>query len=179
VKLAAGGLTSRQGKFRTDRLVPLTPALTQRLRHSAHTRGPQTPEAIFVPAPPGGPYHRATIAKACRPLLWTGGSPHGGRGSGPRWQDLRPTSAVHRLAQWYRAGAELQALLPVLATSMGHLRGHETPGALQLTAAVFPDLSARCEAAFGDILPRRTAHATDGAGPISPRLLDPVSPRAT
>jgi integrase/recombinase XerD len=60
VELAAGVLTIRQGKFRTDRLVPLTPALTQRLRHSAHTRGPQTPEAIFFPAPPGGPYHRAT-----------------------------------------------------------------------------------------------------------------------
>jgi hypothetical protein len=86
---------------------------------------------------------------------------------------------VHRLGQWYRAGADLQALLPVLATYMGHLSVHETQGYLQLTADVFPDLSARCDAAFGYLIPRRTAHATDGSGPVSPRLLDPVSPRPT
>jgi integrase/recombinase XerD len=179
VDLEVGVLTIHQGKFRKDRLVPLTPALTQRLHHYAHTVGLQTPDAIFFPAPHGGSYHRETIYKAFRHLLWACGIPHGGRGHGPRLHDLRHTYAVHRLEHWYRAGADLQALLPVLATYMGHLSVHETQGYLQLTADVFPDLSARCDAAFGHIIPRRTAHATDGSGQVSHSLLDPVSPRTT
>jgi integrase/recombinase XerD len=179
VDLTAGVLTIRQGKFRKDRLVPLTPALTQRLRHYAHTVGPQTPDAIFFPAPHGGSYHRETIYKAFRHLLWACGIPHGGRGRGPRLHDLRHTYAVHRLGQWYRAGADLPALLPVLATYMGHLSVLETQLYLRLTADVFPDLSARCDAAFGYIIPRRTTHATDRSGQVSHSLLDPISPRAT
>jgi integrase/recombinase XerD len=82
--------------------------------------------------------------------------PHGGRGQGPRLHDLRHTFAVHRLAQRYREGADLQAKLPVLATYMGHriLRG--TQRYLQLTAKIFPELSRRLDAAYGDCIPRRT-----------------------
>jgi integrase/recombinase XerD len=179
VDLEVGVLTIRQGKFRKDRMVPLTPALTQRLHHYAHTVGRQTPDAIFFPAPHGGPYHRETIYKAFRQLLWACRIPHGGRGHGPRLHDLRHTYAVHRLAQWYRAGADLQAYLPVLATYMGHLSVLETQCYLRLTADVFPDLSARCDAAFGYIIPQRTSHATDGPSQVSHSLLHPVSPRAT
>ena len=59
--------------------------------------------------------------------------PHGGRGQGPRLHDLRHTFAVHRLAQWYRDGADLQAKLPVLATtwaiaiSVGHSNISSSP----------------------------------------------------
>ncbi len=39
----------------------------------------------------------------------------------PRVHDLRHTHAVHALLRWYRAGADVQAKLPALATSMGHV----------------------------------------------------------
>ena len=64
---------------------------------------------------------------------------------------------MHRLARWYRAGADLNALLPVLATYLGHRSVTETQFYLRLTAEPFPDLSARSEAAFGHIIPRRPA----------------------
>ena len=39
----------------------------------------------------------------------------------PRLHDLRHTHAVHVLLRWYRAGIDPQAMLPVLAASMGHV----------------------------------------------------------
>jgi integrase len=39
----------------------------------------------------------------------------------PRVHDLRHTHAVHALLRWYRAGVDVQAKLPALATSMGHV----------------------------------------------------------
>jgi integrase/recombinase XerD len=42
-------------------------------------------------------------------------------GRPPRVHDLRHTHAVHALLRWYRAGADVQAKLPALAASMGHV----------------------------------------------------------
>jgi integrase len=38
----------------------------------------------------------------------------------PRVHDLRFTFAFHALLRWYRAGVDVQARLPALATYMGH-----------------------------------------------------------
>jgi len=157
VDLLAGVLTIRQGKFRKDRLVPLTPCLCQRLRSYADSMGTRSADGPFFPAPHAGSYHRLTIYHAFRQLLWKCRIPHGGRGRGPRLHDLRHTFAVHRLAKWYREGADLNALLPVLATYLGHQSVTETQLYLRLTADLFPDLSARSEAAFGHVIPRRIA----------------------
>jgi integrase len=154
VDLESGVLTIRQTKFQKDRLVPMTSALTQRLQHYAHMVRLQHPEDVFFPAPHTGVYHRETIYKAFRTLLWDCRIPHGGRGHGPRLHDLRHTYAVHRLAKWYREGADLQTKLPILATYMGHFSMNETQDYLQLTADVFPELSTRCETAFGHLIPR-------------------------
>jgi hypothetical protein len=60
------------------------------------------------------------------------------------------------LEKWYREGVDLQAKLPVLATYMGHLNLSGTQHYLQLTAELFPELSTRLDAAYGDLIPRRT-----------------------
>ena len=39
----------------------------------------------------------------------------------PRLHDLRHTAAVHRVIAWYRQGADVQRLLPQLATYLGHV----------------------------------------------------------
>lgn len=39
----------------------------------------------------------------------------------PRVHDLRFTFALHALLRWYRAGSDVQARLPALATYMGHV----------------------------------------------------------
>lgn len=45
---------------------------------------------------------------------------------------LRHTFAVRRLVTWYQGGANVQALLPALATFMGHV--HYTSTSYYLTA---------------------------------------------
>jgi site-specific recombinase XerD len=155
VDLEVGVLTIHQSKFRRDRLVPLTPALTQRLRQYVDVVGSRPDEAIFFPSPHGGAYNCSPIYRVFRHLLWVSRIPHGGRGQGPRLHDLRHSFAVHRLAQWYREGADLQAKLPVLATYMGHLSIRGTQLYLRLTAELFPELSARLDTAYGDLIPQR------------------------
>jgi integrase len=129
--------------------------MRERLRQYAAVLGERAADAVFFPAPDSGSYHPMTIYAAFRSLLWAAGIAHGGRGHGPRLHDLRHTFAVHRLLQWYQDGTDLTSKLPVLATYLGHQSISDTQRYLQLTAAFLPELAARCEAHFGQIIPRR------------------------
>lgn len=155
VDLDQGILTVRQGKCRKDRLVPPAPSLVHRLRKYAARFGHRQPDAFFCPAPHGGPYRLRTVYGLFRQLLLECGIPHAGRGQGPRVHDLRHTFAVHTLMRWYREGVELDAKLPLLATYLGHEHLSGTQRYLPLTAELFPDIIARANTAFGDVIPRR------------------------
>jgi len=69
----------------------------------------------------------------------------------PRLHDLRHAMAVHRLIAWYREGADVQALLPLLATYLGHVNLSGTQTYLTLTPELLAEASARFEryAVFG------------------------------
>jgi integrase len=73
-----------------------------------------------------------------------------------RARNKRHTFAVHTLLRWYREGADIDAKLPVLATYLGHQSLAGTQHYLHLTAELFPEIEARVNAAFGDVIPRRT-----------------------
>jgi integrase/recombinase XerD len=60
------------------------------------------------------------------------------------------------LLRWYREGANLEAKLPVLATYLGHVSLEGTQEYLHLTAELFPEIVARANDAFGDVIPRRS-----------------------
>jgi integrase len=47
-------------------------------------------------------------------------------GRGPRLQDFRHTFATRRLIEWYRAGLDVDRLMPHLATYLGHVRVTDT-----------------------------------------------------
>jgi integrase len=57
-------------------------------------------------------------------------------GSAPRIHDLRHTFAVHALLRWYRAGADVQAKLPFLATYLGHVSVASTEYYLHFVAEI-------------------------------------------
>jgi len=157
VDLQQGVLTVRDGKFGKDRLVPPAPALVVRLRKYAEHFGARPPEAFFFPSPHGGPLNIRTVYFLFRTLLLQCGIPHAGRGKGPRVHDLRHGFAVHTLLRWYQEGADLEAKLPVLATYLGHRSLAGTQRYLHLTAELFPEITARTNATFGDVIPRRIA----------------------
>jgi len=59
------------------------------------------------------------------------------------------------LLRWYRDGEDLDAKLPLLATYLGHQNLSGTQRYLHLTAELFPEITARVEAVFGEVIPRR------------------------
>lgn len=63
----------------------------------------------------------------------------------PRLHDLRHTAAVHRLIAWYRAGADVQRLLPHLATYLGHVDLASTQRYLTMTPELLQEASRRFE----------------------------------
>jgi len=52
-------------------------------------------------------------------------------------------------------GGTQDAKLPLLAIYLGHQHLSGTQHYLHLTAELFPEITARAEAAFGDVIPRR------------------------
>jgi len=155
VDLNQGIVTVRQGKFRKDRLVPPVLSLVNRLRSYADRFENRPPDAIFFPAPDGGPFSLRTVYGLFRRLLLHCRIPHAGRGKGPRIHDYRHAFAVHTLLRWYRDGEDLDAKLPLLATYLGHQNLSGTQRYLHLTAELFPEITARVDAVFGEVIPRR------------------------
>ena len=49
------------------------------------------------------------------------------------FHDLRHSFATHRLVQWYKEGADVQTLLPVLSTYLGHSHLEDTSIYLSMT----------------------------------------------
>jgi integrase/recombinase XerD len=155
VDLAEGVLFIRKAKGDKDRLVPLAPSLNERLNHYAKILKDRNPDTPFFPAPDGGFYSHGPIYSYFRRFLRQAGIPHGGRGHGPRLHDLRHAMACHRLLNWYREGADLNAKLPVLATYLGHKGLSGTQHYLHLTAEIFPDITRNLEKTFGQVIPGR------------------------
>src|SRR5207245_2399051 len=155
IDLNQGIITVRQGKFRKDRFVPPALPLVNRLQKYAAHFEKRSPDAIFFAGPNGGPFALRTVYTLFRKLLLQCGIPHAGRGKGPRIHDYRHLFALHTLRRWYRDGEDLDAKLPLLATYLGHQHLSGTHRYLHLTAELFPEITARSEAAFGDVIPRR------------------------
>ena len=155
VDLNQGIITVRQGKFRKDRLVPPALSLVNRLRKYADRFESRPLDAIYFPGPSGGPFALRTVYTLFRKLLLQCGIPHAGRGRGPRIHDYRHLFALHTLRRWYRDGEDLDAKLPLLATYLGHQNLSGTQRYLHLTAELFPEITTREDAAFGDVIPRR------------------------
>lgn len=155
VDLDRGIITVRQAKLRKDRLVPPAVSLVNRLRRYAEHLGNRTPDAFFFPGASGSPFALRTVYTVFRKLLLQCGIAHAGRGKGPRIHDFRHLFAVHTLRRWYHTGEDLDAKLPLLATYLGHQHLSGTQYYLHLTAELFPEITARLDAAFGEVIPRR------------------------
>ena len=54
-------------------------------------------------------------------------------GKNVRLHDLRHSFATHRLVKWYKEGADVQTLLPVLSTYLGHSHLEDTSIYLSMT----------------------------------------------
>ena len=134
VDLDSGVLVIRHTKLNKDRLVPVHPTTLEVLRVYASERdqipGTDIEKAFFLNGR-GCRYHTDNLNYLIGRLVRCIDL-HPPSGKMPTFRSLRHTFAVRRLVAWYRAGEKVQALLPALATYMGHV--HYTSTAYYLTA---------------------------------------------
>jgi integrase/recombinase XerD len=161
VDLAAGVLRVRDTKFGKSRLVPIAADVVARLqrchRMVAARLGERGPDAPFFPAPSRRVYSISALRDAFHQVIADAGVPHRVGGRSLRLHDLRHSFAVLRLTLWYRQHVNLQALLPALASYMGHVGLASTQRYLQLTEDVLDEITRRHTARFGHLV-------TEGGG---------------
>ena len=157
VDLEANVLAVRHAKNDKDRLVPIHASVSGRMRafeSAAALAHPQYGSHDgFWSLPEGRPLTVRYVYGFFRDALWGAGISHGGRGKGPRVHDLRFTFACHRLRAWVAEGADVNALMPVLAAYMGHADTRCTEYYLRLTAELYPGMVERVERECGWVVP--------------------------
>lgn len=150
VDLEAGLLTLREAKGGKDRLVPLHASTTLALADYAARRDdcracrtspwffvlrggqrlqPQYPERVFI-----GVLRRIGLRD---PELHS---------PGPRLHDLRHSFAVNTILRWYRAGEDVERLLPTLTTYLGHSKIRDTYWYLSACPELMGEAASRLEA---------------------------------
>ena len=150
VDLQAALLTVRGAKFGKTRLVPLGPQLAQAMEKYSDQRrasgASQAHEAPFFVNRDATPLAARTVSKAFAQLRRAAGvSREKGARHQPRLHDLRHSFAVHRLIAWYRQGADVQRMLPLLSTYLGHASVAGTQVYLSMTPELLHEAALRFE----------------------------------
>ncbi|WP_136661881.1 tyrosine-type recombinase/integrase [Nitratireductor sp. XY-223] len=148
VDLSEAILTIQDTKFHKSRLVPVGPQLVAVLADYMSVRrsgGLAQGEAAFLLANRDGSRLASTTVQTAFEKLRRIAKVHGAEGGRevPRLHDLRHSFAVHSLTAWYRQGADVQRLLPVLSTYLGHSDLEGTKVYLSMTPALLQQASLR------------------------------------
>jgi integrase len=153
VDLEAAILTLRDTKGGKDRLVPLHPTAAQALISYAARRDD-------CPACRKSPWffvlrrgkrlrhqyaHRVFIA-VMRRIALRDPELHS---PGPRLHDLRHSFAVNTILRWYRAGEDVERMLPTLSTYLGHNKIRDTYWYLSACPELMQQAASRLEARWG------------------------------
>jgi integrase/recombinase XerD len=150
VDLAEQLVTVRDTKFFKTRLVPIGPrlagVLTEYVSHRRQlplTAGEASP---FFATRTGKRWHYRNVNKLFSRMRRAAGIQREMSARyQPRIHDLRHTMATHRVVAWYRAGADVQRLLPQLATYLGHVDLGSTQRYLSMTPELLYEASLRFE----------------------------------
>lgn len=150
-------LLIRESKFHKSRLVPLSPDGAREIDvylEARRTLGlPLSTEAplLWNRSRGGQPYSGGGFGQGIRTLLRITAT-RSKAGRLPRVHDFRHTFAVHALLRWYRAGADVQAKLPLLASYMGHVSIASTQHYLQLIEPIAAAASERFRQQCGTLV---------------------------
>jgi integrase len=136
VDLESGVLLIRKTKFKKDRLVPVHPGTLDVMRTYGALRDcayPGRRDPAFFVTMCRKRFNSNTLQQQFCMAARRAGL-RGPTGRGLTFHDLRHRFAVKRLAAWYSAGIDVQAMLPTLATYMGHVHYSDTAYYLTATA---------------------------------------------
>ena len=100
----------------------------------------------------GGRVYTGTGISCCiKPLLHQCGI-KAASGQSPRIHDFRHSFAVNALLRWYRAGVDVDAKLPLLATYLGHGSAMSTHHYLHFIEPLRTAASKRFAAHYGELV---------------------------
>ncbi|MFC1708111.1 tyrosine-type recombinase/integrase [Planctomycetota bacterium] len=152
VDLSNGLVHVRKTKFHKTRVVPLAPSSLDGVKRyliARAERGHSTAgSAPFFVNDAGKPLPHSTVRQAFRQIVRRAGLDSSSHSPAPRLHDLRHTAAVKRLHLWYREGEDVQTLLPVLVTYLGHSAVRCTEIYLTATAELLAEAGGRFERCF-------------------------------
>lgn len=119
-----GVLQVRSGKFAKSRLLPLHDTTIEALHdylklRDRLCRDVRTPALLVSTV--GTRLHYCNVTKTFRQLATQAGLTPRSPSCRPRLHSLRHSFAVHSFLDSYRAGADMQAMLPLLSTYLGHV----------------------------------------------------------
>lgn len=143
-------LTVRDTKFFKTRLVPIGPRLTRVLveyhSHRCQLPLPCGEASAFLATRTGLHLDYKRVNKLfCRLRKTAEIRREATARYQPRIHDIRHAAAVHRVIAWYRAGVDVQRLLPQLATYLGHVDVASTQRYLSMTPELLHEASLRFE----------------------------------
>lgn len=149
VNLSIGLVHIRESKFYKTRLVPLgldlIHVLSSYVSQRSKTHSTRSDKPFFV-CRNGSAITRRTADGIFDQLRRRANVQRsdGGRFQ-PRLHDMRHSFAVHRLISWYRREADVQRLLPQLATYLGHVHIGATQRYLTMTPELLREAGKRFE----------------------------------
>lgn len=137
VDLQTPSLFVRKGKFGKDRYVILHSTTAERLSLWLRVRSEYASEATGTPLLVNVRGRRlldSNVRRAFRRCVRACGI---GRDAAdaPRLHDLRHTYACNCLMRWRRQGLDVNAMLPILSTALGHVSIHDTQSYLHIIPA--------------------------------------------
>ncbi|HZO96249.1 MAG TPA: tyrosine-type recombinase/integrase [Gaiellaceae bacterium] len=150
--LAHDVVTVRDSKFGKSRLLPLhrttVTALRRYLRlRESHQRATVS-DALFI-SPAGTRLLYCNLHATFRQLRRDARLDAGSGRCRPRIHDLRHSFAVRTLLDWYRAGDDVQARLPLLSTYLGHAHPKDTYWYLSAAPELLTIAGQRLERSLG------------------------------
>jgi site-specific recombinase XerD len=148
VDLQEALLTIRDTKFYKTRLVPLATELNdvmaayaKQRKKAGHSQGGDAP---FFVTRLGTRVPQHLLQRNFRRLRAQAGiRRQDGARYQPRLHDLRHAAAVHRLIEWYREGKNVNRLLALLSTYLGHVEIASTQLYLTMTPELLHEASKR------------------------------------
>ena len=147
-------LVIRLGKNGQSREVPLRAATAAALEAYGGRRDQLCPwprSSSFLISSEGNRLHPGTVWHDFDRLRRQTGLAARPRSRPPRLHDLRHTFVLRTLLNWYRAGADVHAQLPLLSTHLGHVKPASTYWYLEAAPELLAIAGQRLENLLGEL----------------------------
>ncbi len=154
VDLTQGIISIRQTKFRKSRLVPVHRSTLQVLRGYAQLRDqiyPNCEVSSFLLSDQGTRLTGCAVRWVFIRLSHMIGLRKPTDSHGPRIHDLRHRFAVKTIIKWYREGVNVENLIPLLSTYLGHTKPSDTYWYLSSVPELIGLAAARLEKHLGGL----------------------------